>query len=182
MAVFSKKKVAVGALVAVILIIAGAVFFGRTKKTKYEFVEAKKGDLVQEISVTGKTVSIFVRDLSFVRGGKISEVNVAVRDRVQSGQILAKLDKDELVAELVQAQAIVDRSRGELEQLQAALEREQARLSNVQAGSRFEEIDVAQAQLDSALFGASDAQLNFTIISNRAAPICKRFMMMSAMF
>lgn len=78
--------------------------------------------------------------------GKVAWIGVEKGDRVQQGQVIARLEDDEYRAQLQQA-------KGQL----AALE---ARLQELQNGSRPEEIEVAQANLERERADLANAKIN----------------------
>lgn len=103
----------------------------------------------QKVSVTGKVKAQQSVDLGFNISGTVSSVEAQVGQRVEQGQVLARLDSSDISAQLAQAQA----------QLQAA----QAQLDSLQAGTRPEQIAVTQAQVQSD--ERSLAQANIAILN-----------------
>lgn len=49
----TKKRIIVGVIILAVLV-GGYFYFSREKAPSYEFVAAQKGNLTQEVSVTGK--------------------------------------------------------------------------------------------------------------------------------
>lgn len=102
--------------------------------------------------------------------GRISQILVKEGDRARQGQVIIRLDSDDLQAELWQAQAALANARARLAQLQAgtraeaiaqgkaSLKQAQARLRDAQTGARPEEIARATAQLDAVQAEADLAQ------------------------
>ncbi len=94
--------------------------------------------------------------------GRIREILVSEGQRVEAGQMIFRVESDELEAELFQAQAQLENAQARLAQLragsrpeeiaqaQAQLNQAIARLNNARQGARPEEIAQARAQLDSA--------------------------------
>jgi len=111
-------------------------FFGHSSTPNYDVIVAKRGNIVQEVSVTGQVKSQEQIDLAFEKGGRISSVNVSVGNKVSSGQILLRLVDDDIVAQLSQAQADAAAQESKLEQLQI--------------GTRPEELQVTEAKVASA--------------------------------
>ncbi len=123
--------------------------FSRSQKeepSKYDFIIAKKADIVQQVSVTGQVKPIKEVDLAFENSGKIAQVNVDIGDKIRKGEILLTLKSGELQAELLQAQA--------------NLEREKARLQEAQTGTRSEEIQVQKTKVKKAQISIQDAKNN----------------------
>lgn len=121
------KKQIVLLLVVVGIIIGGFVIFGpkKTFQPKNTIV-AKKGDVIQEVSVTGRVEPIHVVDLTFGKSGRIDTVGVSVGDTVSQGKLLASVDSGSALASLQEAQA---------------------RLAELKRGSRPEEIAVKDASI-----------------------------------
>ena len=102
--------------------------------------------------------------------GRLSELLVKAGDFVRPGDIIARMESDELRAQLVQARANLLAAQARLKQLQvgsrpeeiaqaqARLAEAQARLSEAQAGSRPEEIAQARARLAQAQAQLTAAQ------------------------
>ncbi len=114
--------------------------------SKYDFVMAKKSDIVQQVSVTGQVKSTREVDLAFEKSGKIVGVYARVGQQVQRGQTLVELKSDTLNAELLRAQAI--------------LTREQAKLEEVKAGAREEEIDFQKTKVQKSQQDIKDAEIS----------------------
>lgn len=94
--------------------------------------------------------------------GRISQILVSEGDRVRQGQVLVRLDSDDVEAELFQAKAELENAKAalaeveagsrseEIAEAKASLQQAQARLSNAKAGARPEEIAQAEAQVEAA--------------------------------
>jgi len=89
-----------------------------------------------QIIVDAKVVPVRFADLSMTASGIVREVLVKEGDSVAAGQTIARLDNQQQVIAIAQAQA----------QVRSA----QAHVGELQAGSRTEEIDAAQAAVDIA--------------------------------
>jgi len=104
-------------------------------------------------------------------GGRVSKVLVREGDRVQAGQVLIELERDELEARRAEAAGQVAQFEAALEQLrrgsrpeEVARARAQAQqavenLAMAQAGPRPEEIRQARADVEAALAEAQNAEL-----------------------
>ncbi len=99
-----KTSIAVGILVLVgIVLIMGGDKDALAKKT----VRAHVGDVVQEVSVTGRVKASQTADLSFERSSRITGVYVDVGSKVRQGQTLVQLDTSELSAQRQQTLASI---------------------------------------------------------------------------
>jgi len=128
-----KKPLFVVSVVVVVGIIGGIVFLNRPSKPTYDFIVAKRGNLVQEVSVTGRVKPAKSVDLAFEVGGRVSRVRVSVGDKVRTNQILVQLNNSELAARLAGAEADI--------------KAEQAKLDELRRGARQEDIQVKEAEL-----------------------------------
>ncbi|QIR38765.1 efflux RND transporter periplasmic adaptor subunit [Tolypothrix sp. PCC 7910] len=163
------------------LITAGALVVGTT--TTYTLVN--RGNTKQDISqltvpvetqsvtlritASGKVVPVQSVNISPKNPGVLGELYVEQGDRVQKGQVIARMDVGEIQAQILQyqaniaqAQAQLDEARAgsrpqEIAQAKARLAQAEAQLAAARAGNRAQEIGQAQAQVESA-----QAQVNLT--------------------
>lgn len=139
---FLKFKWWIAALV--LAAFAANVYFSREAEIPYETATVVRGDVIQEVSVTGRVVSDATAELAFERGGKIASVLAQVGDSVARGDVLVRLDTSELAAQRAQAKA--------------NLEYENLRLAELQRGAREEELAVYQARIRSAQSAVIEAE------------------------
>ncbi|OHA09457.1 MAG: hypothetical protein A3B37_02020 [Candidatus Sungbacteria bacterium RIFCSPLOWO2_01_FULL_59_16] len=140
---FFRKPIVIALLAALVLAGGGFLYFGRSSEERYEIFTARRGNLVQEVSVTGQVRSAERVDLAFERSGRVSRVAVAIGERVSGGQTLIALENADLAATLAEAEASV--------------KVEQANLAELRRGTRPEEIAVEEADVRlarQALFAA----------------------------
>lgn len=109
-----------------------------------------RGNLIQEVSVTGKTVPVEDVELSFEKSGRISGIYVKVGDKVKENDLLLEIDNSELLAQLRQAEANVSA--------------EEARLAELRRGSREEEIEVKKTELAKAKQDLANYYLNIPTV------------------
>lgn len=94
----NKKFVWASVLVLVVVIIAGFFVIGGNG-VEGNTALVVRGDIEQQVSVTGTLKPVDEVDLSFNRSGKVAEVAVPVGAMVEAGQTLLKLDsRDALIA------------------------------------------------------------------------------------
>ena len=141
-----KKIFIIGGVILIVLVAGGYFYFGREVAPEYEYMVAKRGDLVQEVSVTGKVKPAEAVDLAFEKSGKITRTTVKVGDKIKSGQILAQLEDSELKAQVAQ--------------VEASLESARAKLAGLKKGAREEELRVAEVKVKNAETTLADARLN----------------------
>ncbi len=132
--VFKKPVV----IIVLVLILGGVVVGIVSSKPKdaYEYAVVERGNLVQEVSVSGTVRPVAGVDLAFEKSGRVSSVPFAVGDEVSRGATLARLVSYDLAADLSEAEANLAAEKAELEKLER--------------GPRQEEIAVAQAELEEA--------------------------------
>src|SRR5262245_59562317 len=70
----------------------------------YQTATVQRGNIVQSVDATGPISAPSTLPLNFKNSGKLAEVDVSVGDRVQPGDVLARLDTSDLQAQLAQAQ------------------------------------------------------------------------------
>jgi len=107
--------------IIVLVAIVGACFYFYGGKTEAEFVVVKKGDIVSEVSVTGRVKPFKSVDLAFEKNGRIVSVLADVGDYVGAGQILARQDSSELSAQLSKAQADLAAKKADLDKSRVVL-------------------------------------------------------------
>ncbi len=133
-------------LISLIIVILAVFFvyfiFFRKSGSLPETVEAKRGNIVQEVSVTGKVKPSQSVDLAFEKAGKVAWVGAKVGDRVVGGQVLASQVNGDIAAQLDQAKASV--------------KEQQAKLDELKKGTRPEEIQIQQAKVNNARADLAD--------------------------
>jgi len=131
-----KKKIIIITIIIIALIPGAYFIFKGDNAPVYEFISAKKGEVLQEVSVIGIVRPAHDVDLAFEKGGKVSSVKADVGDKVSAGQILAVLYNLDIIAQL--------------EQVQANLKDQEAKFEELKKGTRPEELSVYQTKVDNA--------------------------------
>ncbi len=157
-------------LSAILLIVIIWIAYAVTKDKPLDITTlvAEKGELVQEVSVTGRVEPSESVKLGFEISGKVSEIYADVGDRVEAGDKLISLGSADLYAQLRQAQAGSASAAAMLNQYQAAVDREQARLDEMKRGTRTEEIQIAQTNVQNAQNSLDNAAINLENVKNKA--------------
>jgi RND family efflux transporter MFP subunit len=166
------KSILTGLAVVSIVLVIVAVRFAMPAP-KVEVVRPASRDVVEVVVATGRVRALLQSEVGSETGGVVEEVLVREGDRVQAGQVVARLQRDELLEQLNAARAAVEtatrelqqvsrgslpeeiaRARAELEQAEqvgrARLEAAVQRLRQLEAGGRAEEIRRAQAAVADA--------------------------------
>jgi len=121
---------------AILLGGVGFYFFRSSGQDEFESVVAKRREITQEVSVTGKVKPSESVDLGFDKSGRITKISAKVGARVSPGQVLAQIYNADLFSELAQTQAV--------------LKSEQAKLDKLKRGSRPEDIEISRAKVAEA--------------------------------
>jgi RND family efflux transporter MFP subunit len=122
----SQKQI-VWSLLIISIIGIGYFYFGRTNDTTLQnTVTVKRGDVVQEVSVTGRVEPVSTVNLSFEKSGRIQGVYTRVGQHVSAGTLLAEIESSAAQASVMEVEA---------------------RLAELKRGSRPEEITVKEAEL-----------------------------------
>jgi len=141
-----KKPIVILSVVILAVIVAGYFYFARSKTPTYEFVVAKRGEIVQEVNVTGRVKPAQNVDLAFEKSGKVSRIFVKIGDNVSAGQELVRLEDADFSAQLAQAEA--------------DLKTQVAKLSELEAGTREEEIMVQEVKVANTKADLEEAKKN----------------------
>jgi HlyD family secretion protein len=122
------------------LIVAGAGYWyyasHQASKIEYELFTAEQRTLVQSVEVTGEIKPAARIDLAFETNGTLSEVLVKTGEEVKRGQVLAKLQENDLTFAYRRAQASYAMAS--------------ANLNLRLAGETIESIRVSEAQVEQA--------------------------------
>ncbi len=130
-------------------------------------VIAEKGQAGETVVLTGHIEAENEAALAFRIGGRMIERTVNVGDRVQPGQVLAKLDPQNEVNALRSAEANLAGARGQLTQARNNFERQQ-RLQQRGVISRAE-LDQAQEGLETTQSQVDDAEARLKIAHDRVS-------------
>lgn len=105
------KKISIWSII-IIAVVAGIIFFTRSKKpaVTYTTADAAKGTLSQTVSVTGDLVANEEITLNFEIGGRVSKVFVKESDKVAAGDKIATLTDSTLQKQVDQAKAGLDQA------------------------------------------------------------------------
>ena len=151
-----KKKILIPVIGLIGLGVAGAVIFHNTHQTAPGRIVVSGNIELTEVNIGFKTA------------GRLIERTVDEGDPVRAGQIVARLDRDQLVrqreqsaaalasaqAQLAQAETAVSWQRdtlaADVAQRQADLEATEARLAELKNGSRPQEVQEAKAAVENA--------------------------------
>lgn len=106
-----------------------------------------------QITASGTVQPVQTVNLSPKNPGILEELFVQQGDRVARGQLIARMANDDVEAQMLQAQARVDRAA--------------ARLAEVRAGNRPEDIAQAEARVQQAQAGVTEAEARLNLAEER---------------
>ena len=141
---------------AAMMLLGAAVMTGCSKKTGFTYSEAEaaKQDIVNSVTATGTIEPVTSVDVGTQVSGVISKLYVDYNSVVKAGQVIAELDRTNLMSDLSSAQASLKSAQSELDYQKTNYERykalydkglisandfEQARLSYVQAQQKTQQ-------------------------------------------
>ncbi len=183
-AFFTKRNIVIGVLV---IAVAGFLIYLSLSSGGpiQNLVTVTRGDITQEVAITGKVEPVSNIDLAFEKAGRVVGVNAGVGDKVYAGETLVTLDSSELAAQLVQAQANVATQQAQLDSLQVDksgqdLKNDYSSVLNTlndsyakaddavrnQAGQFFTNTDSRSPQL---IFAVNDSQIQSDIQTGRVS-------------
>lgn len=120
-----------GWLVAGVLVVAAALagwwqWSGDGQSVAYDTSPVMRGDLVVQVTATGSVQPTTQVDVSSELSGTLATVEVDYNDRVEVGQILARLDDTKFRANAANAEAQLAAAQGRLMQAEATLREAEA--------------------------------------------------------
>ncbi len=146
-------------------------------KTDYKTAKVLKRDLGATVQATGIVKPMIGSEVKVGcrLPGKVIELPINVGDKVSQGQIIARLEQDDLKAKVLLQEAILDEAKAELERLEKDYHRDkQLQETNSIAGQKYDQTyslrEMAKARVKKA---SADLDLARTQLSyaNIAAPI-----------
>jgi HlyD family secretion protein len=162
----SRNTFAVIAVAIVALAAAGWYFSQRNAAADagaWRTVEVEQGDIRVAISATGTLSAISTVVVGSQISGQVTDVLVDFNDKVERGQVIARIDPSTYQAQIEQGSAQIASARASLAQAQANLRnaeldhRRKAELGERQLVARSD-VDLARAALDQARAQVASAQ------------------------
>ena len=162
-----------GIAVAIVLIGAIALYAfasGGTKIDPSKLAKVEKGDLAKSVVATGKIEPITKVEIKSKASGIVKKLYVEYGDRVKKGQVLADLDKEEILARVEQARAQLEASTASLNGTRADLERAKVDAEGPDVPLLKRGFDRAKGMAKEGVVSASaldDAQKNYEMALNK---------------
>ncbi len=108
-----------------VLLLAGAALLwwlpGEESAVRYETAEVQKGDLTVTVTATGTLEPVNQVDVGSELSGIIETVEVDFNDKVERGQVLARLDTDRLQAQVLESRAALQSNEAKVTEAQATV-------------------------------------------------------------
>jgi HlyD family secretion protein len=148
--------------VGIVLLIAVGVFAAKSGGTKIDpskLAKVEKGDLAKSVVATGKVTPIIKVEVKSKASGIVKKLLVDYGDRVKQGQLLAQLDKVEILAQ-------VDQSRAALEAAQANLKSTQADLERAKVDAESPDVPLLKRAYDRATGMAKDGVVSASALDD----------------
>ena len=156
-----------GLMAAGVVVIGSTTYFivnqGRPKLDIAELtVPVQSKNLTLQITASGTVKPVQSVNISPKTSGQLTELRVEQGDKVEQGQIIARMDSADIQAQLIQVRAKLAQAQAELDlaragsrveeigQGRARLAQAEAQLAEARAGNRLQEIEQAKAQVDAA--------------------------------
>ncbi len=138
-------------IVAVIVVI---FFVSRDKGPVHDFATVMRGDVVEEVDVTGKLKPADEVELAFETSGRVIGVTADVGDRVFVGQTLVRLNASELSTQLSKAESDLAAQEAKLTEAKITLDNLYTSILNVLDDAYIKADDAVRAKT-SGLFSGS---------------------------
>ena len=138
---------------------------GEGAESEYRFVEVERSDVVQTVSATGALQATQTVEVGTQVSGQVAQIFVDFNDRVQRGQLIARIDPTLPLQEVRSAEVSLQRVQAEVAQTQRDLERaRQLHEQQVVTDSELEQAEyawqVARASFNAAQISVERARRN----------------------
>jgi HlyD family secretion protein len=138
-------------VVLLLLATAGTAAYGwfgtAEPPVAYRLAKVERGPLVSAITATGKMSAVVTVEVSSQLSGQIAELNADFNSKVDTGQVLARLNTAQLLARLSSAQADLDAAKATLSVQRAQRDKAQADIANARAALANGVAQVSRADL-----------------------------------
>jgi HlyD family secretion protein len=147
-----KKYLISGAVVLGLLIIAFFLFSKpKVEKLELQTVEVKRGDVTKSVTATGTIQPITQVEVGTQVSGVVNKIFVDFNSQVKQGQLIAELDKTNLLSALTQTKAMYDNASNELKYQESVYNRQ---------NELYKKGIITQSDYDLALYNYNNAKGN----------------------
>ena len=150
--------------VVVVAAVAGALFLRSRRTAQAEeairSTVVKRGTMLVAVSASGSVEPQARVDLAFEVPGLVAEVPVEVGDAVVAGDVLARLDTEQLALQVQQSRASLASVEAQLAQLRAGAQPDEIESSEANLRAAEAQVSAAVANLDQLQGDASEAQVS----------------------
>jgi len=144
------RSIIVIVLVVVVAVIGYSVLSKKGEtKVQVETTKVKKGEVITLVTATGTVEPLNEVEVGTQVSGEVEKIYVDFNSEVKKGQLLAELDKTNLKAALLQAQATYDNAVNERDFYQKIYDRQKV---------LFENRVISQAEYDEALYNLNKSK------------------------
>ncbi len=164
------KKHWVLAVISVAIVAIFIIIFSGGKKAGPETVTVARGNISEEVSVTGNVRPVHSVDLAFEKSGRVAEVDVQIGDKVYVGETIVVLEKRDLEAQLSKAEADLASQKADLDKANVDLANYFGGISDVLNDAYAKADDAVRNQLGS-LFVSGESQSPSLIFSTKDVSI-----------
>ena len=164
------KRIHIVIACAVLLGAAAWIVYGRLsgdERQPYRLVAVERGNLESSVSATGTLSAVTTVQVGTQVSGRIVEIYADFNDRVEKGQLIARIDPLLLEQAVRDAEAGLERSRAEAAQAEREFERnrqlfERKVITEMEFNNAKYALDVARASLKSAQIALERAKQNLS--------------------
>lgn len=151
-------------IIALVIIAVIVVIFlvTRDKGPGYEFATVIRGDVTEEVSVTGKLKPAQDVDLAFETSGRVASVPSGIGDWVYAGQALVRLDSSELETELSKSESDLATQKAKLSEEKTTLDNLYTSIPNVLNDAYIKADDAVRTKISGLFSGSKNSVYSLT--------------------
>ena len=137
----------------------GCTSTGGEETESVEAVKVERGSLVTSVTAVGSIQPASEVVLSFEISGRVDEVLVTEGDRVEEGQLLARLNAADIELQVLNAKAALEGAQAQLDQLRTGPRNEEVSAAEGQIAAAEAAVDQSVAQRDQVVAGTRDTEI-----------------------
>lgn len=133
-----KKRIIISIIIIGLVALSIFILFFKKENVDFTLAEVTRGNIVQEIFETGQVKKGEEVILNFKNSGEIKEIFVKIGDKVESHQVLARIDTSQLEIQLSEARANLAVIEAGKKDAQISLENARQKLEDISATANEE--------------------------------------------